>query len=106
MCHIAPKSFQLKPHERKLTVAESPFSENREYDIPKSDGFAIHKSDKPLTEFMGKDTFPPLWKVSMKRGGYFINVSKVQLQFLKALLVEEHSILSRKHYFNQLLKMS
>ncbi|XP_055957259.1 uncharacterized protein LOC126809462 [Patella vulgata] len=48
----APKAFKLKARERKQLIAQSPFSTNRQYDIPKGPGFNIQKSTKELTQFV------------------------------------------------------
>ena len=59
----APKAFQLKKVNQKGTVAKSPFSTDRKYDIPQGDGFHIHKSDKELTQFEDFDRLNRDWKV-------------------------------------------
>ncbi|KAK6167813.1 hypothetical protein SNE40_021752 [Patella caerulea] len=48
----APKAFKLKERERKQLIAQSPFSTNRQFDIPKGSGLNIKKSTKDLTQFV------------------------------------------------------
>lgn len=47
----APKAFQLQQNTKAGTVAEDPFSKDRQFNLPKGDGLDIKKSDKALTEF-------------------------------------------------------
>lgn len=50
-CFSAPKAFQLQQNTKAGTVAEDPFSKDRQFNLPKGDGLDIKKSDKALTEF-------------------------------------------------------
>ena len=53
-----------KKTSKAATKAKSPFSKDRQYDIPTGDGFTVRKSDKPLTEFEDFNRLDRTWNVS------------------------------------------
>ena len=68
----APKAFVLKKVARPTTRARSPFSKDRQYDLPGGDGFTVHKSDKPPTQFEDFDRLDRTWNVSDARFCLFL----------------------------------
>lgn len=58
----APKAFQLKKRDSKPTRAASPFSKERDLNIPKYTGIDIKKSDKKPTEFININFGDASWK--------------------------------------------
>ncbi|XP_070534037.1 uncharacterized protein [Ptychodera flava] len=64
----APKQFQLKKAEKKITEAKDPFSTDRDLNIPKYKAFELKKSEKETTKPIDFDnsrpdyTPPPKWE--------------------------------------------
>ncbi len=55
----------MKASDKKTTSGESPFSTNRQLNVPQSKGFTVKKSDKQTTKFI--DFYRPdsLWTVRL-----------------------------------------
>ena len=52
------------PSKKPLTVPQSPFSTNREYSIPRGEGFSPKKSTKSPTKFEDFEHLDRAWKVN------------------------------------------
>ncbi|XP_053381809.1 uncharacterized protein LOC123540018 [Mercenaria mercenaria] len=62
----APPAFKLKKSPKRSIVSKSPFSTDREYDLPKGKGLDIKKSDKPPTQFKEFRNVDASWKEPKK----------------------------------------
>ncbi|XP_041361983.1 uncharacterized protein LOC121377955 [Gigantopelta aegis] len=58
----APTPFKLKEKQRRITVSESPFSTNRQYDLSKGPGFQLKKNEKQTTKFTEFNRSQTDWK--------------------------------------------
>jgi hypothetical protein len=64
--NIAPKAFTLKQREKKVITSSSPFSSDRDLNLPTYGNFDIKKSDKKATEFIPFDRPDDSWEVSKR----------------------------------------
>ncbi|XP_064596737.1 uncharacterized protein LOC135463408 [Liolophura sinensis] len=62
----APPAFKLKSREKKEIVSRSPFSTDRQLDVPTGEGFMVKKSNKKLTEFTEFNRSGQNWKEPKK----------------------------------------
>ncbi|XP_022106904.1 mediator of DNA damage checkpoint protein 1-like [Acanthaster planci] len=58
----APKAFQPKKSEVKVTETQDPFSKERMLDVPKNEGFKVQKSTKPPTKTVETRREEKIWK--------------------------------------------
>ncbi|XP_052763049.1 uncharacterized protein LOC128205452 isoform X2 [Mya arenaria] len=61
-----PPAFKLKKSPHRSIDSRSPFSTDRNYDLPKGSGFQLKKSDKKLTEFKDFRNVDVSWKEPKK----------------------------------------
>ncbi|XP_071113793.1 uncharacterized protein [Haliotis cracherodii] len=62
----APRFFKVKKKQRQAIMSRSPFSTDRQYDIPKGRPLDIKKGTKSTTEFMDFKKSAPNWKAPRK----------------------------------------